>query len=450
MILDLLTEQAQEVEVCDRENLEILLRMARRARRPSFRALSIDHLPLFLAAWQGLAAPGNSVEDLQGRLEQLFGFPAPADAWEKELLPARLMPYYPAWLDSLMQTSGLLWFGCGKRKISFAFTDDLELFLAGEEGGSDAPGAEGKIPPDRLAKLLPEKIGRYSLLDIARFAKMDSRAVTEKLWKLAWQGLVTNDAFATIRQGILNDFAPLDLRTERGRPSRSAYNRWAASRPLIGSWYALDTEGIERDPIDDAELVKDRARQLLRRYGILFREILAGELPPLQWAKVFRALRLMELSGEILAGYFFEGIPGAQFISHDAFRFLQEPLPEESVFWLNAADPASLCGVRLEALKGSLPSRVPSTHLVYHGKQPVVVSRRSGSVLDILTASDDPRIPDYLAFCKVILTRQFNPGKAVLVETINGKPALESEYAKPLTAFGFSRYHKGLELVRKY
>ncbi len=158
----------------------------------------------------------------------------------------------------------------------------------------------------------------------------------------------------------------------------------------------------------------------------------------------------MELSGEILAGYFFEGIPGAQFISHDAFRFLQEPLPEESVFWLNAADPASLCGVRLEALKGSLPSRVPSTHLVYHGKQPVVVSRRSGSVLDILTASDDPRIPDYLAFCKVILTRQFNPGKAVLVETINGKPALESEYAKPMTAFGFSRYHKGLELVRKY
>ncbi len=112
------------------------------------------------------------------------------------------MPYYPAWLDSLMQTSGLLWFGCGKRKISFAFTDDLELFLAGEEGRSDAPGADGKIPPDRLAKLFPEKIGRYSLLDIARFAKMDSRAVTEKLWKLAWQGLVTNDAFATIRRGI--------------------------------------------------------------------------------------------------------------------------------------------------------------------------------------------------------------------------------------------------------
>ena len=87
---------------------------------------------------------------------------------------------------------------------------------------------------------------------------------------------------------------------------------------------------MEKDSIDDAELVKDRVRQLFRRYGILFRELLANELPLLQWAKIFKALRLMELSGEILSGYFFEGIPGVQFISHEAFRFLNEPLPEES------------------------------------------------------------------------------------------------------------------------
>jgi ATP-dependent Lhr-like helicase len=158
----------------------------------------------------------------------------------------------------------------------------------------------------------------------------------------------------------------------------------------------------------------------------------------------------MELSGEILSGYFFEGIPGAQFISHEAFLLLQEPLPEESVYWLNAADPASLCGIRMEALKGNLPSRIPSTHRVYRGKQPVLISRRGGGILEFLTVPDDPRIPEYLTFCKVLLTRQFIPGKAILVETINGKAALESEYAKPMMAFGFTRYHKGLKLVRKY
>jgi len=450
VILDLLTESAQEVEVCDRENLEILLRMARRARRPSFRALPIDHLLLFLAAYQGITAPGDSVDDLQERLDQLFGFPAPAEAWEKHLLPARLSPYYSAWLDSLMQRSGLVWFGCGNRKISFAFADDLELFLTGGDGGIDAAAGEGEIPPDRLAGLLPEKIGRYSLMDIARHADMDSRAVTERLWKLAWQGRVTNDAFATVRQGILTDFAPFPLKTERNRSSRSGYNRWAASRPFAGNWYAIDAEGIERDPIDDAELVKDRVRQLFRRYGILFREVLAGELPLFQWAKAFRTLRLMELSGEILSGYFFEGIPGVQFISHEAFRFLQEPLPEDAVYWLNATDPASLCGVRLEALKGSLPGRIPSTHLVYRGKRLVMISRRSGGVLEFLAPPDDPRIPEYLAFCKALLAREFNPEKMILVETINGKPALESEYSRSLKEFGFTRYHKGFELVRKY
>ena len=45
VILDLLTENAGEPEVCDRENLEILLRMARKSRRPSFRALALERLP---------------------------------------------------------------------------------------------------------------------------------------------------------------------------------------------------------------------------------------------------------------------------------------------------------------------------------------------------------------------------------------------------------------------
>ncbi len=450
VILDLLTQEAREIEVCDRENLEILLRMTRQARRPAFRALPIDHLPLFLAAWQGVVEPGDSVDALQERLDQLFGYPAPAEAWEKHLLPARLSPYYSAWLDSLMQTSGLVWFGCGKRRISFAFADDLELFLAGGEGGSEAAAAQGKNPLDRLAGLLPGKTGRYSLLDISRHAGMDSRAATEMLWRLAWQGRVTNDAFATVRRGILTDFVPLPLPMERGRPSRSGYNRWAASRPLAGNWYAIDAVGIEGDPIDDAELSKDRVRQLLRRYGILFREIQAPELPPLQWGNTFRALRLMELSGEILSGYFFEGIPGPQFISPEAFRFLQEPLPEDAVYWLNAADPASLCGIRLEALTGTLPGRIPSTHLVYRGKQPVIISRRHGGALEFLTPPDDPRLPDYLALFKTLLAREFEPEKMILTETINGKPALESAYSGFLREFGFTRYHKGFELVRKY
>ena len=159
VILDLLTEEAEEMEICDRENLEILLRMARKSRQPSFRALRLDHLPLFLAAWQGLTAPGESLDDLQERLDQLFGFPAAAEAWEKQLLPARMSPYYGAWLDSLMQTSDLLWFGCGNRKISFAFSDDLELFL--DQGRRIGMRKQRKERPGRMSlpACFPRKSG---------------------------------------------------------------------------------------------------------------------------------------------------------------------------------------------------------------------------------------------------------------------------------------------------
>jgi ATP-dependent helicase Lhr and Lhr-like helicase len=452
VILDLLTQDAAEIEVCDRENLEILLRMARKARRPSFRALPADALPLYLAAWQGIAAPGDSPDALKERLEQLFGFPAPAEAWEKHLLPARLAPYYGAWLDTLMATSELMWFGCGKERISFAFTEDLELFLPREGSGAGAgiPGPDGAATPDGLAGLIPERFGRYSLFDIARHAGLDSAAVTKRIWELAWQGRVTNDAFAALRQGIMTEFAPFTPMPGRGRPSRSGYNRWAASRPLSGNWHAIGSEGAEQDPVEEAELAKDRVRQLLGRYGLLFRELLAYELPPLQWAPVFRALRLMELSGEILSGHFFEGIPGAQFISHEAFRFLNDPLPEEAVYWMNAADPASLCGVRSEALRNGLPSRLSSSHLVYCGRRLVLVSRRNGGALDFSVPPDDPRLPECLRFTKVLLSREFLPEKQVSVETINGKPALESEYGGALKEFGFQRYHKGWELTRRY
>lgn len=450
VVIDLLTEQAGELEVCDRENLETLLRMARRSRRPSFRALALDRLPLFLAAWQGLTRPGGSPTDLQGILDQLFGYPADAEAWEKHFLPARLSPYHGAWLDGLTHSGALLWFGCGRRKVSWAFPSDLELFLDHGRRVAGHKAGEGEAGEQDIIRLLPREVGRYGFLDIIRHAKLDSRTVTDRLWDLAWQGRISNDAFQTLRQGILTDFAPLPLSGEGARPPRSARNRWAATRPLTGNWFAIDRERMEKDPLTEAELIRDRVRQLLRRYGLLFRELLAGELPPLQWAAVFKTLRLMELSGEILCGHFFEGIPGLQFISTEAFRLLNEPFPEDGVFWLNATDPASLCGIKLAALQGLLPRRLSSTHLVYCGARVVVVSRRDGRSLEIYAPPADPRLPEYLSFFKVLLTREFTPEKIILVEKINGSPALGSEYAGPLKGCGFVGGYKGLELVKKY
>ena len=190
-------------------------------------------------------------------------------------------------------------------------------------------------------------------------------------------------------------------------------------------------------------------RLLLDRYGVLFRELLQRELPALRWKGLFRALRLMELSGEILAGHFFEGVPGPQFASHRAFRLLSRGLPQEAVYWVCAADPASVCGLGLEDLRASLPRRVPGTHLVYHGSRLVLESHRNGKRLVFHVPPDDPRLPEYLAPLDHLLTRAREPVRQLEIETIDGGPAASSPFADILaTQFDLRRDHRSLILLR--
>jgi ATP-dependent Lhr-like helicase len=445
LVMDRFIEASIEDELCDSRNLEMLLRMARHWRQPIFEAVAIEQLPLFLAMFQGIVRRGETMEDLQEDVEQLFGWPSPAAAWEENILPARMQAYRGEWLDRLMAESDLIWLGCGNERLSLAFRQDLDLFRSPVEGNDGVRRAE-------LERLLPDRRGRYGLLEIADAAHLDSAAAAELLWQQAWVGNVTSDSFRTVRKGIMTGFNAQSVSASPVTLSRrSGFNRWKVSRPLEGHWERIDAyDSAENDVIAREELVKDRIRQLLRRYGVLFRELLSNELPLLQWRDVFRTLRLMELSGEVLSGWFFRGVRGLQFISPEAFRMLKEPLPVDAVYWLSATDPASLCGLALEPLRQQLPPRIASTHLVYHGSRLVLVSKRVGKALDIRVPPDDLHLREYLAFFKDLLGREFRPATKISVEEINGEPALKSPFAGALRAFGFRPARTGLDLWREY
>ncbi len=442
IVADVFTEETGEAEVCDRENLERLFAMARRARRPELSPLPAEALPLFLASWQGVAEKGTTMEDLQERLERLFGYISQAQLWEEAILPARMEPYYTAWTDSLLQNEGLLWFGRGSRRVGFCFREDLELFPPVK----DDPVMEEEV---NAQDLFPDPWGKYDFLALGRYTGLPTDELTRKLWGHLWQGSIANDSLATLRFGILNKFTPFQVESRRGFSRRSGFKRWSASRPIQGNWFILP-ENEERDLLEQEELVKERIRQLFSRYGVLFRELLRQELPELQWRNIFRTLRLMEFSGEIYAGHFFEQISGLQFASQEAIRFLRKGLDEDAVYWLNAADPASPCGLRLPGLDEDLPARLPANFVVFRGSRLKVVAKRSGKELVIKTGPDDPALPAYFAFCQVLLTRAFNPLKSINVELINGLPARESPYKKALQEMGFSSHYKGLELRRRY
>jgi ATP-dependent helicase Lhr and Lhr-like helicase len=493
-------EQDRALEIVDAENLEILLRLLRSRSRATFEALPLASLPLFLAQHQRLAGRsgrsrgpgGDELSDLQEVLEPLFGYPAPAKLWESDLLPARLDPYYPSWLDTLMLESDLTWVGAGRRRLTFAFASDLELFpppgardggsqgpdeVDGEEGDGDESEATEESAEESVATddrpLFPDAPGKFSFEDLLAHTGLSPAELTGRLWAEAWAGEVSNSTFSSVRKGLLQRFqlprkearrlkahhsvgGPAGPPTRPGRAARAgrrrAFDRWGATRPFTGDWFRLEHAGGEApDLLDLAELTKDRARQLLSRYGVVFRELCGRELPALQWGRVFRALRLMELSGEVVSGHFFDGVPGLQFASHAAFRVLRRGLPEDSVFWLNALDPASPCGLGLEDLRGEVPSRLPSTHLSFHGSRLMVVSRRNGSDLTISVPPDHPHLPEYLEFLKVMLTRDGQPLPVIDVETVNGEDAAGSPYARVLTElFDATRESKKVRLRRRY
>jgi ATP-dependent Lhr-like helicase len=454
LIAGQLVIRGEEHAVCDAENFARLLRLSRSAAVPAFEALEIDSLPLFLAAYQGVAAPQSGVEVLDRRLAQLLCMDGSVEMWEQEILPARLVPYDPSWLDTLMQEGTIYWIGIDKGRIAFAYRNELDLLQPedGEYGGyaEDEPGAADRpaVGPVGAAPL-PVPGGRYDLFTLVEKTGMPTTRLVEALWSAVWRGEVANDTFIALRRGMASRFqapsAVADHRRTPGHPRRSARSgrsAWNAAVPFAGTWFAVPWPQPSGELLEREERNKERVRILLDRYGVLFRELLGRELPGFRWADLFRTLRLMELSGEVLSGYFFKGVSGPQFSSHRAFRLLKRPLPKQAIFWLNAADPASLCGTPLEALRRKLPRRLESTHLVYKGEEPVLISQGRGKHLSFTIPASDPDLPRYLGPLHHLLHRSFQPLRRVTVETINDEAAAHSPYLDAL--------HTGFDVIVDY
>jgi ATP-dependent Lhr-like helicase len=379
-------------------------------------------------------------------LERLFGFPAPLRLWEAEILPTRLRPYRASWLDELLRGSELQWFGCGRRRIAFCFSSDLELYLESEEGEE----------AEQLRQLLPSARGKFSFWDLVDHAGASPTETTQRIWELVWKGRLAADSFSVLRTAAAGGFrenpqaasgGPRRTRAAGSKPGRRSFDGWRTAHPLSASWFAVAGADAS-DPLEEQELSRARVRQLLERYGILFRELLSRELGPLQWSRLFRTLRIMELSGEILSGYFFEGISGVQFASHRGFRLLREGLPDSAVFWISAADPASVSGLGLPI--DGLPPRLATSHLVYHGSRLVLVSKKGGKDLELRIVADHPSLQRYLGLFADHLTREAAPRTSIRVERINELPARASPYKQAFLDYGFVEEYKGLVLRAGY
>jgi len=124
-------------------------------------------------------------------------------------------------------------------------------------------------------------------------------------------------------------------RLRRGRAVPSAEGRWS----LVP---ASDAGG---EPEALAEAV---AEQLLARWGVVFRDLLARESLVVPWRNVLWALRRMEARGGARGGRFVTGFVGEQYAlpgAVDALRATRRRERSGECVRVNAVDPLNLVGI---------------------------------------------------------------------------------------------------------
>ncbi len=419
---------------CDAENFEALMRFQRAAQRAQLDPLPVSRLPHFWAAWQRF---GNAADDDHARLqalETLRGCNAPLITWLNDLLPARLTDFRPHRWDELFSAYGFSWLGTGRETITITYPEEMSLYLP---QAAAAPFADAFADP----------AASYTFQQIADNQPQDREGFNQAWWQAVWQGQLTSDTLAPLQQGLERKFAVPDL------AAAASSRRRLARVPLSwGGFWRLTADPEPLDPLTRLENDKERVRQLLDRYGFVCREIVnrenlaKGDGQTWRWRDAFRALRIMELAGEVSTGHFFEGLSTPQFITPRALSALQTNTPPPDFFWLAAHDPASPCGLSLDWQ--DLPQRRLGNFLSFAGGSLALVVENQGKDLTYFVPWDHPNMERINAVLVHLVTSR---RQRAALQTINGEPAAASPYLAGLDRlFTVSRDHKACYLEASY
>ncbi|MGB8986004.1 MAG: DEAD/DEAH box helicase [Candidatus Sulfotelmatobacter sp.] len=369
-----------EIEWCERRLLARIHRLTVATLRKQIEPVTAAQFMQWLLQWQHLA-PGTQVSGERGTLEvlrQLQGFEIPANAWERQVLARRIVDYDPKWLDQLCLTGAVGW---GRLSPHPATLDSAHASGATEaDPGAPAPRQRRVIPTsvapitffvredaDWMTPRHPGAQpgannglghGAQLVLDFLRqrgasfFAaivrgtgKLKAEIETA-LWELVAAGLVTADGFDNLRSLI-------DPKRRAGQGS----GRTTRPRHNAGRWALLHADEVVERP----RAVEAACWMLLRRYGIVIRDVLAREanLPP--WRELLMAFRRLEDRGEIRGGRFVDGFLGEQFalpVAVESVRAMRKLDSAQGTITLSAADPLNLVGIlvpgdRVPAISGN-------------------------------------------------------------------------------------------------
>jgi ATP-dependent Lhr-like helicase len=182
------------------------------------------------------------------------------------------------------------------------------------------------------------------------------------------------------------------------------------------------------------------AQLLLARYGVLARELAAGD-----WSTLRHTRLRMEYGGEVVRGYFVEGLSGEQYALEDALGALSAPARRAEPYVLvNMVDPANLWGrvftlTRLDGTRAAA-ARIPQSWLVFRQGRPILLAEGHGRDLTPLAGFEPVDLPGVVRTLQAVMERPFplRPLRRLDVLTWNGRPVRETPAVDALVAAGFT------------
>ena len=354
------TSSEATIEWCDRALLARIHGYTLHKLRAEIEPVSPAGFMRFLFLWQHVdpSARLTGLDGLREVLTMLDGFELAAGAWERAVLPARLSPYEPQLLDMLCLAGEVGWARLSEppdparllvpaTPVALFLREHGDLWQRLRSSADRDPCVAEAALNDRSRAVLEtlRTRGASFFNDLASACALDTDALRQAIGALVASGLAASDGFSGLRALV---------EAARGRPaSRDRRANFAGRWTALTPQRAQDARRGPRLRGDDGSGARESdvetlAWTLLRRYGVVFRRLLAREATAASWRALTRVYRRLEARGEVRGGRFVSGMSGEQFALPDAVARLREVRrsgADDRLITISAADPLNLTGI---------------------------------------------------------------------------------------------------------
>ena len=393
----------EQTEWCERRLLARIHRYTLRKLRQEIAPVAAADFMRYLFEWQ-FVTPESKLEgphSLEGVLDQLEGFDAPAACWEGDIFPSRVKDYDYLWLDIHCLSGNFLWGRFANKAMTRNPVKTTPITFIRRTHLSLWKLLRGAVDPGMLENN-QLKVWQYLQQQGASFfnqitgsLKMLKVEVEESLGALVSFGLITSDSFNGLRALLV----PGKFKISHSRRRKATI----FSIEEAGRWAIIQQEQAQEQELSQEELM-ELARVLLRRYGVVFRKLVDREksMPP--WRDLVRVFRLMEARGQIRGGRFVTGVWGEQFALKEAvtkLRAVTKKQKDAQLISISAADPLNLTGI---VTPGGRVSAMINNRILYLDGEPVAV--KNGKEIEFIKT---PEKTDKWKWREVLIQREVSP-----------------------------------------